>query len=61
MNKIESEIKEIRKELKSIKSDLKTYINQREKAIDNPLSIEMWKGYKPEKENRNISFKKHHF
>jgi len=59
MNKIESEIKEIRKELKSIKSDLKTYINQREKAIDNPLSIEMWKGYKPEKEELSKEYLEH--
>ena len=78
MNKIESEIKEIRKELKSIKNDLKTYINQnkstdetsreyvealinsvREKAIDNPLSIEMWKGYEPEKEELSKEYLEH--
>jgi len=31
----------------------------REKAIDNPLSIEMWKGYKPEKKELSKEYLEH--
>ena len=71
IKKIREDLKSIKDDLKTYinqnkltdetsKEYVEALINSvREKAIDNPLSIEMWKGYKPEKEELSKEYLEH--